>query len=187
MILVTTSRRPSRRTRSFAKDLSKLIFSTYKINRGKLSLKGLLAEALLHKADKILIIETFKGNPGKISLYKICEKKHDDKKDVDMILYAKIFLRGVVLTRDRNIKFCGYIKDYSIDFSECIEEPCENIIKIVRELFGEEEKNQNKHVIKIKKENDTYIISFRKAVGEDCGPMIKISKIFIYQDLCEKI
>ncbi|MEM4702597.1 MAG: rRNA maturation protein [Archaeoglobaceae archaeon] len=60
-MIITTSRKPSRKTRSFAKALSRFIGWKY-IQRGKLSLKDF-------KMEKFCIISEIKGNPAVLSFF----------------------------------------------------------------------------------------------------------------------
>lgn len=93
MILLTTSRRPTRRIRTFCKDLSHSIPNTTRINRGKLSLEGLAAKALELGANKVLIIDRWKGGPGKIELFKVEGGRLQP-------IPPLIYLRGVKLRRE---------------------------------------------------------------------------------------
>ena len=68
-LLITTSRRPTRRVRSFCKELAKALPSTVYVNRGKMSLDEVLLESLGRGADYALIVNVRKGNPGRLDLY----------------------------------------------------------------------------------------------------------------------
>ncbi len=63
-MLLTTSRKPSRRTRSLAKVLARFMNWIY-INRGKLSMNELLE--ICH--DKLAILKEVKGNPAFLEIY----------------------------------------------------------------------------------------------------------------------
>jgi len=93
VILLTTSRRPTRRIRTFCKELSYNIPGVTRINRGKLSLEGLAAKALELKAEKVLIVDRWKGGPGKIELFKLENGKLQ-------LMPPLIYLRGVKLRRE---------------------------------------------------------------------------------------
>ncbi|MBS7636866.1 hypothetical protein KEJ37_05995 [Candidatus Bathyarchaeota archaeon] len=71
MILLTTSRRPTKGIRTFCKDLSHTLPKILRINRGKLSLEGVAAKALELGAEKVVIVDRWKGGPGKIELYRV--------------------------------------------------------------------------------------------------------------------
>ncbi len=65
-IYITSSRRPSRRTRSFIKDLA-LILNAKRFNRGKSSIAFLLQR--LNEESRLIIVSTAKGNPSKLDIY----------------------------------------------------------------------------------------------------------------------
>ena len=69
MILVTTSRRPTGRIRTFCRDLVNSIPDAVRVNRGKMSLDGVAEKALEVEADRVLVVDRWHGGPGKISLY----------------------------------------------------------------------------------------------------------------------
>jgi len=73
MILLTTSRQPSQRIRTLANDLVSVIPNSVRVNRGKLSLDGVAEKALELGADKIVILDRWKGDLGKIQFFQIDE------------------------------------------------------------------------------------------------------------------
>lgn len=93
MILLTTSRRPTGRIRIFCKEISYNIPNITRINRGKLSLDGLAAKALELNAEKVLIVDRWKGGPGKIEFFKLEDRKLQPIPPI-------IYLRGVKLRRE---------------------------------------------------------------------------------------
>lgn len=93
MILLTTSRRPTRRIRTFCRDISHTIPNIIRINRGKLSLEGLAAKAIELNSEKVVIVDRWKGGPGKIELFKL---ERDKLQPTPPLIY----LRGVKLRRE---------------------------------------------------------------------------------------
>ncbi len=93
-ILLTSSRDPSTRTRTFMNELSSVLPNSVKITRGKLSLEDLNQMALNYNILKLVMINEYKGNPGKIQLFKPLE----NSKRPEMILYATI--HGVSLRKE---------------------------------------------------------------------------------------
>jgi len=85
--LVTTSKRPSKRARSFIKDLAQ-IFISERIVRGKKSLDELKNLLIQKKAEGILIVDTKWGNPSRIRII-----KNDGSN-------FQILLKGVKLLRE---------------------------------------------------------------------------------------
>ena len=68
-MILTTSRKPSQRTRSFARDLERTLNLPY-VQRGKLSLKDIF------EIDKhVLLIGEFKANPGTLVVYDVENEK----------------------------------------------------------------------------------------------------------------
>lgn len=70
MILLTTSRRPTSRIRTFCRDLARSIPRVVRVNRGKLNLDGIAEKALEFDADRVMIVDQWKGEPGKIGLFR---------------------------------------------------------------------------------------------------------------------
>jgi len=57
--------------RTFCNDLARLIPKVTRINRGKLSLDGVAEKALECTAEKVVIVDSWQGGPGKIQFFKI--------------------------------------------------------------------------------------------------------------------
>lgn len=73
-ILLTTSRNPSRRTRTLIKDLAHVIPKATRISRGTKNLYELAAEALASRNTLLVVVSTRKGNPGTISFFRVTEQ-----------------------------------------------------------------------------------------------------------------
>lgn len=71
MILLTTSRRPTGRMRTFCRDLVNSIPDVILVNRGKMNLAGLAEKAIEVKADRVVVIDRCRGGPGKINLFHV--------------------------------------------------------------------------------------------------------------------
>lgn len=69
MILICTSRRPTSRIRRFSHDLNRLIAKSSYINRGKLNMAGVIEKARTINADKVILIERWKGEVGRLRFY----------------------------------------------------------------------------------------------------------------------
>ncbi|MEM2093081.1 MAG: hypothetical protein QW056_06780 [Candidatus Bathyarchaeia archaeon] len=93
MILLTTSRRPTRSVRTLCRDLSHVIPGVLRVNRGKMSKDEIAEKALEVKAEKVVIINRWKGGPGKIELFKLDFGKLQP-------IPPLIYLRGVKLRRE---------------------------------------------------------------------------------------
>ncbi len=71
MILLTTSRRPTGRIRTFCRDLVNSIPNVVRINRGKMSLDGVAEKAIEVETDKVVVVDRWHGGPGRINLYQL--------------------------------------------------------------------------------------------------------------------
>ncbi len=73
MMLITTSHRPTRRTRSFGHDLEKVFPNSLYLTRGgKKTIQDLLMEAYDRGGyERLLIINVWKGNPLKMTFIKV--------------------------------------------------------------------------------------------------------------------
>jgi len=105
-IMLTTSRHPSQRTRTFCNELARLIPQCTRVNRGKMSLDNLAEKALENDIERILIVEEWHGNPGKILLFKVTESGLS-------LIPPKMVIRSLILQREikklkiKTINACG--------------------------------------------------------------------------------
>jgi U3 small nucleolar ribonucleoprotein protein IMP4 len=67
-MLITTSRKPSQRTRSFCRNLERVLNSKY-VNRGKMSIRDVMIKSIQLKFKSTAIVSESKGNPSRIDLY----------------------------------------------------------------------------------------------------------------------
>ena len=67
-MLISTSRKPSQKTRKFCKTLARTTDST-SVNRGKMNMRELLLKALEVDELNLAIVNEIKGNPSKITFY----------------------------------------------------------------------------------------------------------------------
>ncbi len=67
-MLISTSRKPSQKTRKFCKTLARSTDST-SVNRGKMNMRELLLKALELDEFNLAVVNEIKGNPSKITFY----------------------------------------------------------------------------------------------------------------------
>ena len=67
-MLISTSRKPSQKTRKFCKNLAHATYST-SVNRGKMNMRELLLKALDEDEVNLAIVNEIKGNPSRITFY----------------------------------------------------------------------------------------------------------------------
>lgn len=57
--------------RTLCRDLARSIPKAFRVNRGKMSLDGVAEKALELNADRVVILNRWKGGPGKIELFQV--------------------------------------------------------------------------------------------------------------------
>ncbi len=97
-IIYTTSREPSRRTRSFIKDIVNLAPWLIRINRGKMTFKELVETAISEGAGTLVIVGEKKANP---SIMRIYDLKLPLKDGYPYHVYT-VFIEGIALSREKN-------------------------------------------------------------------------------------
>lgn len=67
-MLISTSRKPSQKTRKFCKNFAHATGSS-SINRGKMNMREILLKALYEEEVNLAIVNEIKGNPSRITFY----------------------------------------------------------------------------------------------------------------------
>lgn len=96
MILITTSHRPTRRIRSLCNDLARSIPGLVKVNRGKMNFIEVAEKAVQMNSDRFIVVDRWKGGPGRIRLFKITDEGIRENPPC-------IYIFGVKLRREFNI------------------------------------------------------------------------------------
>jgi U3 small nucleolar ribonucleoprotein protein IMP4 len=129
-MLITTSRKPSGRTRSFCQSLSHVLNAKY-VNRGKMSFRDVLVRSWELGFQKIALVSQIKGNPSKIEIY-------DEKGE--MLLFLKITVSLL------NLK--GKVNSDAISIRCEIEELKNPLMDILN--IPESKEHSNKNIIWVK-------------------------------------
>jgi len=130
-ILLTTSRRPVKNTRTFCRDLSNTFPNVIRVNRGKLSRGGVAEKALELDAEKAIIIGKWRGDSGKIEFFRISAKGLD-------VIPPLIYLKGVKLRRDfeENAPGGRRIKSVAIAASKTSSLEVKRLENVLSEFFS---------------------------------------------------
>ncbi|MEM0198115.1 MAG: hypothetical protein QW039_06075 [Fervidicoccaceae archaeon] len=176
-VLITTSREPSPRTRSFVKDLTSLAPWLVRLNRGKMTFQELVEEALAENSETLAVIGEMRGNPSIIRLYDLSQASASKK-----ILHTyTIFLKGVALSREaghHGIE-AEKIREIIVDSIPEASEETRALILALHQLFqtGLTLPPEGKY-IKISINSSLKIIKFKQLPGNlNMGPIIKYHKI----------
>lgn len=92
-VVITTSRRPSPRTRSFIKDLVSVVPGSVRVTRGHMSMEELAREAVIRGADRVVVVGERRGNPGIIRVYRV-------EPGLRLRNTVSFIVRGVTLSRE---------------------------------------------------------------------------------------
>ena len=124
MILLTTSRRPTNRMRTLCHDLTRSIPNLVRINRGKLNLEGIAEKAFELNADRVILIDRWKGGLGKIKLFQAGPEGL-------ILLPPLIFVRDILLQRE--LKGVRYKILHSLTITTSLENSPQ-VIKVAESL-----------------------------------------------------
>ncbi len=128
MILLTTSRRPTERIRTFCRDLANSIPDAVRVNRGKMSLDGVAEKAIEVEANRVVVVDRWQGGPGRISLYRLGSSGLD-------FVPPLMLIKGIRLRREfKNVKKRG--QSSVITFSTENSSALENIACQLSQFFG---------------------------------------------------
>ena len=176
--LITMSRRDSPRTRSFCKDLSYALPSAIKVNRGKKSINDVHMLALQSKCDRVIIVNTFMGNPGLLTFYSV-------GRDHLNPLNPRLRLLGVKLTFEIRGAKKVRVNDIIVHCSNDNALEAANYLSSLFNcrLYLSKENDYGKlsedfSIINVEHlEKDIFVIHFTSASGHIIGPVMKVKFI----------
>ena len=160
-MLITTSRKPSQRTRSFCKSLNRVFKSEY-TNRGKMSIRDVLLKSSEIGFNKTAVISETKGNPSKIEFY-------NEKGDILISLDVTV---SVPTSRG------GRVKKDDLSF-RCEVDDLDNLAENLVEIFDIPEckdqlKQENILLLKYGGNEKKAALEFYDTKGASIGPKIYI-------------
>ncbi len=179
-LIITTSREPSRRTRSFVNELVKVVPQSLKLVRGKLTLQDLASKSVVKRAYGVLIVFQKKANPSALVYHEINEA----------ILRRKFLLRikGIKLRREipnsqapLNIRRL-VINPVNLEATGILLELVSAFIEIFRpELTSS--CNKEDVELYLGGENEVTVNFICCGTGKVCGPQIKVFKVMKYDEV----
>ena len=168
-MILTTSRKPSQRTRSFVRDLERTLNIPY-VQRGKLSLKEIF------EIDKhVLLIGEFKANPGTLIVYDV-ENERRLSSFISVKLQREICGEKIYNDDGIRIKISKELKDNE-DFQKYYE--------IYDEfLFQHLNVDENSDIILKLEKDPKYLFAMQFYKGRvKIGPLIRIKSIKLFDSL----
>ncbi|MCY0867911.1 MAG: ribosomal biogenesis protein [Desulfurococcus sp.] len=177
MLLISTSHRPSQRTRSFTKDLASLIPYSARITRGKMRLSDLAAEAYRRGLQYILIVCESRGNPSQLLVYRI----EASTGLFQVSRYAVIKLKGVRLSRENPLSTRVYNpRSIGIDYENCTTDLCFTLADLLLAIFFKVLGNQP-DVKVVLEDGEAVTMRFYSSVNRQVGPLIKVREVTVYK------
>ena len=85
-VLLTASRNPTRNVRTLCRDISYTFPTIVRINRGKLSLEGIIEKAVESNAGRVAVVERWVQGMAKIELFEV---RQSDLVGVPPIIYVR--------------------------------------------------------------------------------------------------
>ena len=177
MFLITTSHRPSQRTRSFVKDLSQILPFSTTITRGKKTIEELVLEAYRRGHRYIMIVCEKRGNPSLIRIYQV-----DTTRPVPgPQQYASLILAGITLSRENPdaIRTYGAEKVY-VDTNRCSSDRCFRIADLLLEAYKEHHSEKADIIYRLLDKGSITVLQAVNRIGRYTGPTIRIKGIKLY-------
>ena len=154
-MIITTSRKPSRRSRTLGRDLSNVLLGKY-VTRGKAGLDVLVENARNLGEKRVVLIYDVHGNPGKVQFIRVQE---DGWNWMDLI----ILLSGVTLQRE--IKHNGAKKRFKFSDLSLVNETDEDI----KRYFDLDVTDESKNKMVVSSDRISFYVG-----SEEVGPKIRI-------------
>ena len=171
-MLISTSRKPSQKTRIFCKNLSHALGLQY-INRGKMSMRELQIKSESFRFTNIALVYEMKGNPSKITFFS------NDGEEILVIL-------GSVNTTNKRLGIKTEELSFYSEYNEL--NILEEILPISKDSHHKSSKENHIYIEKIEEDYDDEedfedynrkiaIIHFFNKEGKDTGLKINVRKV----------
>ncbi|MGZ7208850.1 MAG: Brix domain-containing protein [Methanobacterium sp.] len=155
-MFITTSRKPSAKTRTFCQSVSRALGAEY-VNRGKMSFRDILIKA--GKFKHIAIISQVKGNPSRIEFY-------NQKGEILLTFYIK----------EAMLNLKGRINPNKLTLRSDIEELTEPLLNILEIMEDHENSNENLLWIKKGRGDIKAVFEFYGKDGSMVNPKIYVRR-----------
>lgn len=177
-LIITTSREPSRRTRTLVNELRRVIPNTIKFNRGKATYKDLALLTKRYNSQGILIILEMKGNPSML-MYLVPMEGYNA-----LMKRYLITLKSVKLLREMQGAQMPYnVKELLLNASKVPHGLPQEVGEVITEIFkpaltlsGNDPASSLELVI-TGCEDSAEVSFYCVLTGRPCGPLLTISKV----------
>lgn len=171
-LIVTTSRAPSPRTRSFIKDLVAVIPGAERLNRGHLTLEELAITAKAKGADRVVIVGERRGNPSIIRVYEPTLGSASPLRNI-----VTFIVTGVSLSRELGRPRPGKVARLLV--ADPGDESLDEYVEAVIRAFGAQLLVEGRRpgpgsvVAKLARSGDIVVLEFEHS-GRPVGPRLKL-------------
>ena len=173
-LLLTTSHKPSQRTRSFVKDLTSILPGSTHINRGKKTIEELGLETYRRGYRFFIIIGERKGNPSLMRIYKILP--YTKPPEIKHIM--SVVIRGITLSRENPEASKVYNPEtIGINYDKCEQDQCFKLADLFIEVFQDIITANPDITIMLIEKKDHILFKAVNKLGKTCGPLIRIKGV----------
>ncbi len=174
LIIITTSRAPSPRTRSLTRDLLVVLPRSERVTRGHLTMEELAAIARSKGARRVVILGERRGNPSIIRVYQPSEPPGRP----ELVNIVTLLLRGVTLARERRA-LTRYRPDMLVIESDRESEDVADAMVqgfLARLASAPLVKHSSKKVVvaRLKSRGEEVVADFQLPRGSPVGPRLRI-------------
>ncbi|NHJ32648.1 MAG: hypothetical protein FK732_07290 [Asgard group archaeon] len=180
--VLTTSRKPSQRTRSFIRDLVRVIPWSFHFTRGSCSLNDLANELAVLGINRLLIVHEKKGNPSLVKFFKLDQGKLMERD-------YRIRIKGISLARELKRERSVFRADSTLQvINQCQSDFGEQLYAMLSLFFNFERKRELPRDANMKgiaiifadTNEGLIILDFQQIeTKEMIGPRISISDVFL--------
>ncbi|MEM1642334.1 MAG: ribosomal biogenesis protein [Desulfurococcaceae archaeon] len=173
MILLTTSHRPSPRTRSFIKDLASVLPRSQRVNRGHKTIVELAIEARRRNCSFLAIVSEKHGNPGAIHIYEV----KDGYPHPSVEVFVGVELGGVKLSRENPESSRAYnAESISVDYTMCLSDDCFYLADALIKVFSKIHSNSASLKL-VLEEAEFIVVKWLNVHGNPVGPLLKVKRV----------
>ncbi len=179
-LLITTSREPSRRTRSFIKDLVTTIPHAVKFNRGKATLLDLSSIARRTGAYGVLIVLERKANPSALTFH---IPEPGELKKVSLLKITSVKLIREMPDSQKPLGINKIIMNLKgTEKDKLLAETAEELIRALRpEITRYETEVEPAVEVILGRREDGVVVNFVcTSTGRPCGPRFVVTKVIRY-------
>lgn len=177
-LLVTTSREPSRRTRSFVNDLTRVVPNSVKFNRGKATYEDLATVAKRYSSHGVLMVLERKGNPSALAYLVPGNTTNLIRKY--LVLISSLKLLREIRGHQTPYNVGKLILNFSRVPQGFPQRVCEVLIEIFRPTLVQEtiELPEAVELEVTGSENIAFATFYCSSTGRACGPAFSVTKIY---------